>query len=412
VDLGSGYSFGSTGTTTDSDVTSNAGYIVSSIVKWAGGNTGDQTVQYLVTITASFPTPPTFTIRTSGWAVKDTAGTLATIGFKQVTLTTTSSIDGAPFDSGTDSVNWIEVKSGLVVTVGASTQMTIDTSAAGARKKFLTSASSADGLTITTGALTFTYCAGCVDTTGVQYALGASDTLALAVAGNTTGISRFVWAPISSSVLTGTPGTNLSIVGTKAPAATGSVFVNLTVDGSTALSNGTTTIALTATYASGQVATLLSASTFSVWSYNGTILISNWSNGNSSTFKTRYYFWNPATASGAQISVRIFEAPIPGSTTRTASGVTTGLQIGSTYILPYTMGGTTGLTIRLQEDLLTPMGITADQALGPDANGNLVVEFTIQTLRVTGYNQVFTIDAGSGSSSQMAFGTTPLTVNP
>jgi len=388
-----------------------------------GGTAGDTHVKYTVNVSTGFTSAPVFTINTGasdspgGWNIKDTTGVLSgtTPTTLNVQVSTYDAQSGAAIDAGTDTAAWIQSVAGLSATF-VSTSAVVDTSATANRKNFVTTGTTTNTLTANNGAtLKISVSSTALGLGGAAYTIGASDTVTLTFSvatGTMAGISNFIWNPgalgptnaITKTVTSTDTSDTLTITTAALQATAGlTIPVQINVDGSTQLT--ARTIALQGTSvinanASNNKDLVAAGTTFANWTLNGSILVANWANGNSTAFKTRFYLWNASGTSNAIVSVRIFTLPLPGSGNST--------QLGATYIVPATMAATSGMTLRLQEDLLTPMGITAAQALGPDGNGNLVVEITIQAPSVSGYTQVFTLDAGSGSSSQMGFGTVDL----
>ena len=115
-----------------------------------------------------------------------------------------------------------------------------------------------------------------------------------------------------------------------------------------------------------------------------TILSAEFMNGNSAAFNSRVYLWNPSPSPG-DITVRVFTLPLTGGLAQELT--TTPLPLG-------TLEAKSALTLKLAEDILTPMGITLPYTTD---GGNLTLEFTIQAADVRGAAQVF--------SSSFAFGT-------
>ena len=118
-----------------------------------------------------------------------------------------------------------------------------------------------------------------------------------------------------------------------------------------------------------------------------TVLVANFTNGNNATLNSRAYLWNPS-ASGGEITVRIFTLPLDGGLAQELT--TTPLSLG-------TLEATSARNIKLAEDILTPLGITLPYTTD---GGNLTLELTIQAADVRGATQVF--------ESDFAFGTYPM----
>ncbi|MCH8016927.1 MAG: multicopper oxidase domain-containing protein [Acidobacteria bacterium] len=118
-----------------------------------------------------------------------------------------------------------------------------------------------------------------------------------------------------------------------------------------------------------------------------TVLVANFMNGNTDTFNSRVYLWNPSTSPG-NVSVRVFTLPHPGGLAQELTS--SALNLGS-------LGARSALNLKLAEDILTPLGITLPYT---DNDGDLTLEFTITGATARGATQVF--------SSSLAFGTNPL----
>ena len=118
-----------------------------------------------------------------------------------------------------------------------------------------------------------------------------------------------------------------------------------------------------------------------------TVLVANFMNGNSDAFNSRAYLFNPSDSDG-NVTVRVFTLPLSDGTAQELTG--TPLDLG-------TLEARSALTIKLAEDILTPLGITTPYTTD---GGNLTLEFTIQAADARGAAQVF--------SSSFAFGVYPL----
>ena len=118
-----------------------------------------------------------------------------------------------------------------------------------------------------------------------------------------------------------------------------------------------------------------------------TLLVANFSNGNSGAFNSRVYLWNPSESSG-DVTVRVFTLPLTGGLAQELT--TAPLNLG-------TLGAKSALNVKVAEDILAPLGITLPYT---NNEGDLTLEFTIEVADVRGATQVF--------SSSLAFGTHPL----
>ncbi len=104
-----------------------------------------------------------------------------------------------------------------------------------------------------------------------------------------------------------------------------------------------------------------------------TILLANFANGNTDFFKSRVYLWNPSAGAG-NVSVRVFTLEQTGFSTLLGM-----VGLG-------TLEARSGRNIKLEEDILTPLGILLPYTTD---GGNLTLEFTIQAAAVRGAAQVF-----------------------
>ena len=121
------------------------------------------------------------------------------------------------------------------------------------------------------------------------------------------------------------------------------------------------------------------------------ILVANFMNGNTDTFNSRVYLWNPSTSPG-NVTVRVFTLPLMGGLAQ---------ELTSSPLNLGTLGARSALNLNLAENILTPLGITTPYITD---GGNLTVEFTVQAADVRAAAQVF--------SDSFAFGVYPLQVIP
>jgi len=232
---------------------------------------------------------------------------------------------------------------------------------------------------------------------GQPYTLIHASTINVLIGGDLTGITNITWNPgalfggaVFSHNVTAAERTaqlaTISLFGDD-PAITNinAVPIAITVDGATILTARTLTLAANLVLSGGADGpaannrSLFSASTLTTWTLNGTILVANMANGNTAFWNSRFYLWNPSPTQG-QVTVRVFTLPVNG-------GANT--QVGTTVIIG-TMAATSGLNVRLAEDILTPAGVTLPYVTN---GGNVVVEFTIEANNVSGFTQVFSITA-------------------
>jgi internalin A len=115
-----------------------------------------------------------------------------------------------------------------------------------------------------------------------------------------------------------------------------------------------------------------------------TSLVAYFMNGNSDSFSSRVYLWNPSDKDG-EVSVRVFTLPTSGGIAQ---------ELTTTPLVLDTIKAKSALNIKLAEDILVPLGITLPYTAD---GGNLTLEFDITTGKVQGSAQVF--------SSSFTFGT-------
>jgi len=126
---------------------------------------------------------------------------------------------------------------------------------------------------------------------------------------------------------------------------------------------------------------------------NPTVLVANFTNGNTDFFRSRVYLWNPSTSAG-EITVRVFTMPRPGPSAPPEPSQLLGtLPLG-------TLEARSARTIRLEE-VLSGLGIPLPYQ---EQAGNLMLEFTIGAAGARGAAQVF------NHSLTLAFGTYQLQV--
>ena len=118
-----------------------------------------------------------------------------------------------------------------------------------------------------------------------------------------------------------------------------------------------------------------------------TVLVANFTNGNTAAFNSRVYLFNSSPSAG-EVTVRVFTLPPSGGLAQELTG--TPLSLG-------TLAARSALNVKLAEDILTPLGITLPYT---DNEGDLTLAFTIEAAKVRGAAQVF--------SPNFAFGTYPL----
>ena len=114
------------------------------------------------------------------------------------------------------------------------------------------------------------------------------------------------------------------------------------------------------------------------------ILVAHPMNGNNAIFNSRVYLWNPSASAG-EVTVRVFTLSQTGDSSLLGESSLGVLEASSTR------------NIKLAEDILAPLGIPLPYT---DDDGQLTLEFTIESPNVWGTAQVF--------SSGLAYGTYPL----
>jgi len=429
VTLPSGFTFQTGGLPAAGNVTltTAGGGTIGAVSIFAGGTNGDAYVKFLIPVTGSFVTAPTFSVAFGGWKVKDSLGTLSGVSpvSVQVTANTLDANTNVQFDAGVEAANWISAVNALNATL-TSTTATVDTAAASARKNFVLGvAPSTDTTTKDNDAAVsvkigdFSAAPGpytVYNANGVPYVAQVGDSINVTFAGILSGVKNIYWSTgvsqivhavtaaevTAQSAVINVPQTNATLAG--AANSTTVVPVVFEVDGTTQLTARTLTasVASVIAYNSANGRTLVAPGTITTWGINGTVLLANWANSNKDVFKSRFYLYNPSSTANATVTVQVFQIPVAGTATAP-------IQVGSAYQLPTPMGANAGMTIRLYEDVLANNGATLADMLGPDGSGNVAVQITIFALNVTGYTQTFLITGHPGFDGQFAFGTTPLT---
>jgi hypothetical protein len=368
----------------------------------ATGGAGTSSVTFLSNITTSFTGFPTLRIAagTAGWQIRDPLNALAA-GPITVSVQTFDAADGLPVDGDAGSVNLLRATNAVIIPAA---QALLATSAvvdvATSRQNFV--ATAPDTITVDNGAtLGIGYATPVpLALAGTPFALTAADTVrltftssndfaGLATAGaTTTGIS---WGTtVLSSTGTGTTRL-INVPGNHANFNAGAQPFAFTVTGAVSLPTRTLSVAADLILATvggstnGGTRNLQGALTVTTWTFNGSVLVANWLSGDSNTYKSRIYLWNPSSLTGA-VTVRVFSTPLITSGTQTSTELTTPgspLSLGS-------LAGNSGVAIRLYEDILGPAGLN----IAPyTANGgNVVVEVTIRASNVRGTCQVFSVN--------------------
>jgi len=425
VELPSGFKFntalGALGAAAPNVTLSVAGGGVISPTIFSGGQVNDTFVKYMVDVTTTFVTQPTVQVVTQGWVIKDTNATpaLLTAGAAlPIKVQTFDSNTGAEFDAGTaPTATWIKAANGITAALTA-TRAVIDVSSLSLRKNFV--AGALLGTDTTTqdndAAIAITIPANIWGNANAAFNTIVTDTYTLTLAGNLSGVASFVFSPAAntvtdavttaevtagSTVLT-VPGTNASLpvnaIVAGAPAgATATIPLRINVDGLTVLTTRTLTVTVAQTM-TGQTSTppnstlVAAGTTLTDWGINGSVMMANWANANTSYWKSRFYIFNATSVNNAQVFVRLFQIPISSNSTAPTT------QIGATVALSKTLGAVSGMTIRL-EDIITASGAADADLKGPDQSYNVAVEITVYapqnngfvTGGITGFAQTFNL---------------------
>ena len=109
---------------------------------------------------------------------------------------------------------------------------------------------------------------------------------------------------------------------------------------------------------------------------NETILVANFMNGNNAVFNSRVYLFNASKRAG-NVTVRVFTLPISGGVQQELTVLP--LSLG-------TLGPKSALNIRLDTDIMTPLGIVLPYL---QDGGNVALEFKVDADHVTGLAQYF-----------------------
>jgi len=399
VGLGQNSEFNLTGLPVAADLTQTGGLPAGNVVVTlpTAPADGDTFVDFLVSVTATFTTFPTFTVDTSGWEIQDVDNVLGGGGTISVTVETRNASSGTPLDVGTDTDDWLKSDFGVTAALSATT----------AEFDFTIFVDDPPDTTLLDNGATLAIdgsVAGLLATDASVYTLVSADTIELVVAGSLSGITAIIWdvsgpARIIHSV-TPTEITNGSLTITNAGDSTSldglARGLAIRIDGTTTLTERTLTITANLVLSGGaggpssNSRTLINAATLTTWSSlesGTTVLVANFMNGNDAAFNSRIYLFNSSTGAGG-VTVRVFTLPLSSGTSQ---------ELTST---PFNLGileAKSALNVKLAEDILTPLGITTPYM---DNEGDLTLVFTIQAPNVRGAAQVF--------SSSVAFGTNPL----
>lgn len=130
---------------------------------------------------------------------------------------------------------------------------------------------------------------------------------------------------------------------------------------------------------------IASVQTFTVWTFNGSVLFAPFVNGNTNQFKSRVYVCVPQSSGVTGATIKILKQPVAGSSGTALATVTTTEPIADLGCLNFRV-----------EDILTSGGIaqpyTAD-------GGNLALEFTVNATKAVGTVNVINFQPSTGPES-------------
>jgi len=362
---------------------------------------GASTMEFSVNLPADYTTFPSFTLdpgavgANGSWVLRDADNILGTGGTISITVSTRDANTGLPVDVGTDIDGWLSGAFGVTTATPAVVATTAIIDVGAVRQNLVAGqGGGADTTTIDADATV-----GVDGSAGPLFASGATaftlavtDFVDLVITGDLTGITTITWS-VGGSIITLNENATafdkanniatLRIPGTNAALTGGATAVTLTIDGSTTLNPRTLQIAVNLDLVTAGLTAndrnLVPATTLTVWTLNGTVLIANFINGNNGLFNSRVYLFNPGSLAG-DVNVRVFTLPLTGPSTLLGS-----VNLG-------TLSGLSGKNIRVAEDVLTPLSIALPYVAD---GGNLVLEITIEASNVTGNAQVFQLDLSS-----------------
>jgi hypothetical protein len=192
VTLGNGAKFVSGGLPTSGNLaltTEGGGAVQIRLLE--GGTDGSTSATYFVDVTNAFTSPPTFTLTTTGWKIRDSDNVIGNSGTITLTLSTRDASSGNPIDVGTDTIDWLRGAGAFDPTVLVPTTARIDTGSGST--KFVHTQGDTD--TNDNGA-TLSLAYSSESTTlpdGTPFLLSGSDFVRLTVTGPLSGISQFSW---------------------------------------------------------------------------------------------------------------------------------------------------------------------------------------------------------------------------
>jgi hypothetical protein len=368
------------------------GYVVSII----GPSTGS-TVRFYVNVTVDpGPQPPTVTesvtFDTSGWLVTDTSDVLGGGGSISATVVTKDSATNIEFDPvGDNTDEWLLSKNVLADVDLTATSATIDVNTM--RVHFVAGINGGDTTVQDNGAqLGILGSSSTIyGANGTLYTLAGSSMVRVFITGDLSGVTNITWNGVGYYSLNGSQA-EIRVYGGN-PILDGNLEdIQITVDGETALAARILKISVyldieesPSPYDDLYDRYILGETVLTTWSPNGTILLTNWTNGNWAALNGRIYLWNPSSVDG-EVTLRVFTLPLGFGGSTLVGTLEAGL-----------LKSESGVNLRVGEDILVPLGITTPYTTN---GGNLVIEVTIAAPGCNGYSQVF--------SSGFAYGTVQL----
>jgi len=372
---------------------------------FSGGTINSSSVRFLCDIDTPMTEQGSVVINTTGWRIQDRSGRVGNGLPIAITVQTTDAKDNVAFDqTSADTTNlmtgayWGVAQGTLIATTA-----TIDV--ATNRKNFLVvsgdtaTADNGASMIIGTGvapanALT-NPAYGTLHRDANPFSLNATSTVVVTVTGDMTGVFSITWgtggtaytATVANGKIVGNTAT-ITAPGNALPTTPSFVF---TVNGTTALDRRIMRVNASVTYLGmPDVPNMtrdlgVGSALITQWLMNGTVLYTNWTNGNNASLNGRLYVWNPSSVAGAVLA-EVFTLPVGfGGSTKLGE-----MELGI-------LAATSGINLRVAEDILTPLGV----ALPYQANGgNLVIRLTINAANCTGYSNVF--------SPVFSYGTVPM----
>lgn len=388
VDLQSGFVFANGGLPTKNDISASnviggPGINASGVEIYDGGQAGDSYVRYYIPTPAGNGvafTEATLTVKPNPWYIKDVAGYLAglhtAVKYMDVKATLFEVNGTQQFDSdkdeSTDTAHMLKAANGIEAEVAREGKKVIDLE----NTRFFFEGW--DETTDDESRLDLRPAPGVLGTNGSQFVFGTDINFTLTFTGNMTGIKNIKWGEHSCELTTTTG--KIAIPGTNG-CFDDDVRITINVTGTTPLDKRVldVTVDYTVAHNSSLNDTALAATPLTEWCYNGSMLISSFSQANTNSWRTRYYIWN-YDKEPSSILVRVLTLPIDGAIGSQALGL-------GQVVYRYTVAGNSGITIKL-EDVLVDIGAQGPQ-LGPDGNGNMYAEFSFGSQRTVGWTSIF-----------------------